>query len=237
MHLPSDELRAWSAAYGITLTDRELELFEKYADFLVEYNAKVNLTAITQPQEIAEKHFLDSLLLLAAVQPEKGARIIDVGTGAGFPGVPVKIVRPDMQLTLLDSLNKRLVFLGQLAQKLGLEWQEVHARAEEAGRQNVYRENFDIATARAVAPLSVLCEYCLPFVRIGGIFIALKSRGAQTEIGDANRAISLLGGKLREVRTYTLPQQGERSLIIVEKISQTSSKYPRPSAKMAKSPL
>ena len=158
---------AAAAAEGFELTARQLEQFDQYAQFLVEYNEKVNLTAITDPEGIEVKHFLDSLMLLKAVELPEGASVIDVGTGAGFPSVPAKIVRDDLRLTLLDGLNKRIVFLGELSRRLGQENTALHARAEEAARGEL-REQFDLATARAVADLRVLAEYCLPFVKVGG---------------------------------------------------------------------
>lgn len=169
---------AAAAAEGFELTARQLEQFDQYAQFLVEYNEKVNLTAITDPEGIEVKHFLDSLMLLKAVELPEGASVIDVGTGAGFPSVPAKIVRDDLRLTLLDGLNKRIVFLGELSRRLGQENTALHARAEEAARGEL-REQFDLATARAVADLRVLAEYCLPFVKVGGVFAALKGPTAR----------------------------------------------------------
>ena len=179
--IPRDDLRAWCVPFGLDMSDALLDQLDVYAEFLVEYNQKVNLTAITDPAGIAVKHFLDSLLLLAAADIPAGASLIDVGTGAGFPGVPVHLMRDDLHLTLLDSLNKRIGFLQELCQRLNVNASLLHARAEDAGRDPSLREQFDFATARAVASLPVLCEYCLPFVRVGGIFAALKSRNAAEE--------------------------------------------------------
>lgn len=234
--IPCDQLREWCASYGLAADEQLLNRLDNYAQFLIEYNEKVNLTAITDPAEIAQKHFLDSLLLLAAAKIPEGASLIDVGTGAGFPGVPVRLARPDLHLTLLDSLNKRVVFLRELCTRLDIEADVFHARAEDAAH-TALREQFDFATARAVASLPVLCEYCLPFVKVGGMFAALKSRSAAEELEASRKALSLLGGRLEEEKVFLLPDSSERRILLIRKISQTPPKYPRPSAKMAKNPL
>lgn len=235
--IPTDKLKGWAEREGILLDGQMLSQFEEYARFLYAYNEKVNLTAITEPEEIARKHFLDSLLLLAALPVPKGARVADVGSGAGFPGVPLKIARPDLSLTLIDSLNKRITFLQELSGRLRLPCEALHLRAEEAGRQKGLRGQFDLAAARAVASLPVLCEYCLPLLKMGGVFAALKSRGVEEELQAAGRAISLLGGELMPLRRFSLPGGEERAFVLIKKISQTPTQYPRPSAKMAKNPL
>lgn len=235
--IPTDKLKEWAGQQGILLDAQMLARFEEYAQFLCAYNEKVNLTAITEPEEIAAKHFLDSLLLLAALPVPKGARMADVGSGAGFPGVPLKIARPDLSLTLIDSLKKRILFLQQLSGRLEMPFEALHLRAEEAGRQKGLRGQFDIAAARAVASLPVLCEYCLPLLKIGGVFAALKSRGVEEELRAAERALSLLGGEMLPLRRFSLPGGEERAIVLIKKISQTPTQYPRPSAKMAKSPL
>ena len=232
-----DLLRMGAEGFGVPLDAGQLERFDLYARMLVEWNERMNLTAITEPGEIVVKHFVDSLTLLAAVRPPEGARLIDVGTGAGFPAVPLKIARPDLQVTLLDSLQKRLTFLGELSAALGQENACVHARAEEAGRDPAFRERFDLATARAVAHLRELCEYCLPFVKPGGRFVALKGGDMAVELAESEKAVRLLGGKVEELRPLKLPDGSGRTLVVVKKISQTSTKYPRPHAKMAKNPL
>ena len=243
-----------AAALNITLTGRQTEQFERYAELLCEWNQRVNLTAITDPTGIAILHFADSLSVAANIPPRQGASLIDVGTGAGFPGLALKILRPDLRLLLLDSLNKRVNFLRCVTQELGL--QEVfalHARAEDAGRQSEYRERFDYATARAVASLPALCEYCLPFVKKGGLFIAQKGPNPKEEIAAAQKAITILGGKLDGVFEFNLParrgrgpqrpEEAEehsfpaRSIIAIQKISQTPREYPRNAAKMSKNPL
>lgn len=232
-----DYLKASARECGILLSGLMEEQFDRYAGLLVEWNQKMNLTAITEPDEIAVKHFVDSLAPLALFSLPEGARVIDVGTGAGFPGIPWKIARPDLELTLLDSLNKRVGFLREVLSQLGLPGEAVHARAEEGGRRPEYRERFDVATARAVANLTVLAEYCLPYVKVGGYFAALKSGQVEEELGQAKGAIRLLGGKCRDVISYTLPDGSGRSLILIEKISHLSPKFPRSSAQMAKKPL
>ncbi len=225
-----------AAEYGFDLTAHQLEQFDLYARLLVEWNEKMNLTAITQPRDIVIKHFLDSILALKAVELPQGASLVDVGSGAGFPSVPMLILRPDLKLTLLDSLNKRLIFLEALLQELGLEATRLHARAEEAGK-GAQRQQFDCATARAVAQLNKLCEYCLPLVKEGGTFLALKGADAQAEADAAAKAIKLLGGSLQEAKAYTLPDGDKRALLVIKKISQTPPKYPRPSAQISKAPL
>ena len=225
-----------AAEYGFELTPQQLEQFDLYAKLLVEWNEKMNLTAITQPRDIVIKHFLDSILALKAVELPQGASLVDVGSGAGFPSVPMLILRPDLKLTLLDSLNKRLIFLEALLQELGLEATRLHARAEDAGK-GAQRQKFDCATARAVAQLNKLCEYCLPLVKEGGTFLALKGADAQAEADAAAKAIKLLGGSLQEAKAYTLPDGDKRALLVIKKISQTPPKYPRPSAQISEAPL
>ena len=205
-----------------------------YADFLVEYNKNVNLTAITAPREILVKHFIDSVAPLNFLNIPNGASIIDVGTGAGFPSVPMKIFRPDLKLTLLDSLDKRITFLKLLCDKLEIDAEFIHGRAENISKTTEYREKFDFACARAVANLSTLSEYCLPFVKVGGSFISLK--GPNENIETASSAIELLGGELSEVNDYEIDGEG-RCLVIIKKVSQTPPKYPRNSAQIKKKPL
>ena len=231
------QLKAYADGIGVALEEGMLGQFDRYAEILLDWNSRMNLTAITKPEEMVVKHFVDSLTLLTVLKVPQGAKGIDVGTGAGFPGVPVKIARPDVQLTLLDSLNKRVNFLQALSQALGQENLCLHARAEEAGRKDGMREQYDFATARAVAHLRELSEYCLPFVRAGGYFAAMKSGQAEQELEEAKAAIRLLGGKVEQVEKMQLPDGSGRSIILIKKISQISSKYPRPSAKIAKFPL
>lgn len=232
-----ERLKAYSAAFGVQLTDTQLEQFDLYAKMLVEWNEKINLTAITKPQEIVVKHFVDSLALLSAVELPQNASLIDVGTGAGFPSVPIKIARPDLKVTLLDSLNKRLIFLAELSKALEQENICVHFRAEEAGQKKEYRERFDVSTARAVAHLRELSEYCLPFVKVGGVFASMKSGEIDLEIEEAETAIQLLGGKIETIKRFELPDSSQRTIVVVKKISQTVTKYPRPHGKIVKKPL
>ncbi len=232
-----DYMKAISMAEGMELTDLQLEKLDRYAELLVEWNEKINLTAITEPDEIAVKHFLDSLLLLKSVEVSEGGQIIDVGTGAGFPSLPCALVRSDLKLTLLDSLNKRIIFLEEVTRELGREAACIHARAEEGGRNPALREKFDLATARAVASMRELSEYCLPFVKVGGIFAALKGYEIEEELNEAKAAIRLLGGEIQEVQKKILPDGSRRGIVLIQKISQTSTKYPRPSAKIKKNPL
>lgn len=232
-----DLLREHVASFGVSLDTSQLEAFDRYAALLVEWNKKMNLTAITEPGEIVVKHFVDSLTLLSVYPIPEGARLIDVGTGAGFPSVPLKIARPDLQLTLLDSLNKRIIFLRVLSEVLGQENECIHARAEEAGREALYREQYDCAVSRAVARLYELSEYCLPFVRVGGTFAALKGGDCTEECAEAARAIHQLGGEEAAVNRLQLPDGSGRAIVLIKKRSQTSTKYPRPHAKIAKNPL
>lgn len=209
-----------------------------YKDLLKEWNEKINLTAITDDEGVALKHFADCLLLFKYVDIKSGASLIDVGTGAGFPGLVIAAARSDINVTLLDSTGKKLKAVKDIADNMGLKNVTVlHSRAEEAGRSADYRERFDYATARAVAQLNVLCEYCLPFVALGGSFISMKGAAAKEEIGAAKSAVSLLGGKTERVNTFEIPDCGERCIIEIKKISQTSPKFPRASAKIAAKPL
>ncbi|MGN0548500.1 MAG: 16S rRNA (guanine(527)-N(7))-methyltransferase RsmG [Acutalibacteraceae bacterium] len=222
---------------GVFLDDTALERLDKYAELLVETNKTLNLTAITEPDEIVYKHFIDSLSLLTCVEIKNGAKVIDVGTGAGFPGVVLLIARPDLKITLLDGTNKRLVFIKNVLEEIGLEAEIVHMRAELAGRDIKYREKFDLVTARAVANLNTLAEYCMPFVKVGGIFAPMKSAKTEEEVSAARGAIKTLSGKIAEIKPLNVANCGERYVIITEKISQTPPKYPRASAQISKKPL
>lgn len=222
----------------IPFSEEMIQKYETYAELLVEWNEKINLTAITQPEEICEKHFLDSVLPFYLWEGIKeNAKIIDVGTGAGFPSVPLKIMRNDVEITLLDGLNKRINFLNEVCKSIEIDSCTVHGRAEEMGKSPDFRENFDIATARAVANLTELCEYCMPFVKVGGYFVALKGQGGIDEIENAKNAIKILGGKLDKAIEYSLPNGDSRVLCIIKKISQTPQKYPRNKGQMKKKPL
>ena len=230
-------LISMAKAMGIKITPAQAKQFQTYLELLLEWNEKMNLTAITDPAEVQEKHFLDSLTLLTCCKIKEGAKVIDVGTGAGFPGIPLKILRPDIQLTLLDGLNKRLVFLGEVCSALGMEAERVHKRAEEAGLDKKMRESFDVATARAVAPLNILSEYCLPLVKMKGFFLAMKGPGAQEELEQAEHALDVLGGTDRKIVSLTLPTAGERNIVIVQKKAFTPKNYPRHGGTITKHPL
>ena len=237
MFIPLDLLKEKAAEYGIVLDERALERFDLYARLLVEWNEKINLTAITEPEEIVIKHFLDCLTVFSKVEIKEKAKIIDVGTGAGFPGLVMLIARPDLDMTLMDSLNKRLTVIKDILEKLELNADVVHSRAEDGGQNKAYRERYDFSTARAVSNLRELAEYCLPFVKVGGSFIAMKAAKAEEEIAGAQKAIRTLGGTVAEKHTFELDDAGERNIVLIKKISSTPAKFPRPSAKIAKNPL
>ena len=220
---------------GIDITVGQASTFAALTDFMLDYNQKVNLTRITDPKEIIEKHYIDSILPLTMIDVPRGTKIIDVGTGAGFPSLPMKIFRPDLDITMLDSLRKRITYLELVCKELNVDAVRVNMRSEDAGKDKKYREKYGIAVARAVAPLNVLAEYCLPFVTVGGYFLAMK--GEKDESGDALSAISELGGKITEIKHYNLPSGDKRILIITKKIKETPQKYPRASAAISKKPL
>lgn len=233
--IDKNRLEAKCAALGIALTGPMLDALDQYAEILVEYNQKVNLTAITDPEGIEDKHFADSLLL--ANLPETAGKLVDVGTGAGFPGVVAKIFKPELQLTLMEPTGKRVEFLKYVCAQLGLSGVEfVKERAEEAARK-VWREQFDVATARGVAALPMLSEYCLPLVKVGGVFLAMKGPGAAEELAESGAALKKLGGKGSGVAEFHLPGGDVRNIIRIKKISQTPPVYPRNGGKIAKSPL
>ncbi len=221
---------------GIELDETAVERFCIYFDFLIEYNKKVNLTAITDADGVLKKHFIDCLAFMNYLDIPKSAAVCDIGTGAGFPGVVLKIARPDIEITLIDSLNKRCVFLNQLLEKLSLEGEVLHLRAEEAGKDKNLRERFDIVTARAVSAINVLAELSLPLVKPGGIWAPLKGPSLADELELAKNGISILGGKLLDVCEYSL-FENQRTIPIFKKISQTPTKYPRVHGKIAKNPL
>ena len=222
---------------GIEPMEEDYVKFSIYCQMLQEWNEKINLTAITDDQGIAVKHFVDSLLPLTMFDLPDHARLIDVGTGAGFPSIPMKLIRPDLQLILLDSLEKRLNFLRNLSTRLGIDAVTLHARAEEAGRDPKHREKYDVATSRAVAAMGVLAEYCLPLVKVGGVLLALKGSSGRQEAEDGKRAIELCGGRVEQIHDYALPNGDPRTLVIVRKISQTPPKYPRNAGQISKRPL
>lgn len=223
---------------NIQLNDTQINQFIDYYEMLTERNKVMNLTAITEFSDVIRKHFLDSLSIVNVYRPES-ERIIDIGTGAGLPGIPLKIAFPNTTIVLMDSLNKRIRFLEEVIEKLNLvNITAVHGRAEDYGRDLSYRESFDICTSRAVARLSTLSEYCMPFVKKGGRFIPYKSGSITEELNEANRAIKILGGAVLENNKFEISQTDiKRSLIQIKKLSKTPEKYPRPAGKPSKEPL
>lgn len=224
--------------FGVIIDEKIAERLNKYGNLLLEWNEKINLTAITEPEAVLYKHFYDCILFLKVCRLEKGSSIIDVGTGAGFPGMVLKIVRPDLKVTLLDSLNKRLVFLNEVINELGLEGIEtVHMRAEDAGKSKIHRENYDVATARAVASLPVLLEYCTPLVKKDGIFLSMKGPSAREELSLCENAIKVLNLSEPNIICETLTGDEQRAFITFKKLSQTPPKYPRKPSDISKQPL
>lgn len=224
--------------FGVEITEEIKEKLNLYGNLLLEWNEKMNLTAIKEPEEVLFKHFYDCILFFKNVNVPQNAALIDVGTGAGFPGMVIKITRPDIKVTLLDSLNKRLVFLNEVISQLGLKGIEtVHSRAEDAGKNSRYREKFDIVTARAVASMPVLSEYCMPLVKKGGQFVAMKGPSAKDEIALSPNALKILGADKPQIFTETLTGDEQRLFVICKKISQTPSKYPRKPSDISKQPL
>ena len=204
MVINKELLSSNAASLGVDLSEDMLDKFDLLASLLIEQNKTMNLTAITQPNEVVVKHFADSLSLLSAIEVPQGAKVLDLGTGAGFPGLPLLIARPDIRLTMVDSTAKKLAYVASTLDKLSLSAETLHARAEEAGKDPAYREQYDIVCSRAVAALNVLCEYCLPFVKVGGTFVAMKSAKAQEELQLAEKAISTLGGKMIGQKLHSL---------------------------------
>ena len=233
--IDKERLHSLALQSGIELDQTALDRFDTYAELLVEWNGKMNLTAITEPEEIEVKHFLDCLMLPKYFDLGNTKTVIDVGAGAGFPSVPLLIYNPDLCLTMMDAINKRLTFLDTAIHAIGLEANLVHARAEDSGQDKNYREMFDLATARAVAPMNVLAEYCLPFVKVGGYFVALKGSNDDTE--QAKDAIATLGGEVVSNVSYKLNGTEPRSIVVVKKISQTPTQFPRKAKKISAKPL
>ena len=225
------------AEFGLELSTEATERLEAYGNLLLLWNEKFNLTAITEPEEVLYKHFYDCLLFFSAVKVETGARVIDVGAGAGFPSLVLKIARPDINITMLDSLNKRVAFLEEALCALSLNGNAVHARAEDAGQDPQMREKFDISCARAVGGLNVLSELCVPFVKPGGLFVAMKGGEAENEVAAAKGAFKTLGMGEAEIIRRKLRENENRSFITAKKISQTPPKYPRNPAKIKKAAL
>ena len=224
---------------SIVLNDKQIQQFEQYYNILVEWNKVMNLTAITKYEEVIEKHFLDSLTIVDAINMEKIETLIDVGTGAGFPGIPLKIAFPHLKVTLLDSLNKRIKFLNEVIDLLDLDdIKAIHGRAEDYAKQAEYREQYDICVSRAVANLATLSEYCLPYVKVDGLFVPYKSGEIDEELKSSEKAVSILGGKVEEVVKFQLSGTDiGRSFVKIHKIKETKKKYPRKAGMPTKEPL
>ncbi len=224
---------------GLEMDQKNINDFTLYKELLKEWNEKINITTITDDFEIDIKHFIDSITPLTTGLFKDNIKVIDIGTGGGFPGLPLKIMKRDLDVLLVDSTMKKINFLNDVINKIGLEKiQAIHGRAEEMGRDPIYREKFDVAISRAVAQLNTLCEYCLPFVKVGGYFISMKGSDIDEELKEASNSIKVLGGKLKEVKLIKLPLSDiNHSLIIIEKIKETATKYPRGGGKPRKKPL
>jgi len=233
-HLKEDAL-----LFGINLSEKQLEQFYTYYQMLIDWNEKINLTAITDFDEVLKKHFLDSLSIGRILKQDSSVSILDIGTGAGFPGIPIKIAFPNTNITLMDSLNKRVNFLNEVINTLGLEKIEsIHGRAEDFAKKGMLRENFDICVSRAVANLSSLSEFCLPYVKVGGKFISYKSEKALEELDTSKKAIDILGGGNVHYDEFKLPGTDfSRTLISIEKIKETPNKYPRKAGTPVKQPI
>ena len=226
-------------AIGITLDEKQKQQFDKFYELLVEWNKVMNLTGITEYEEVNEKHFVDSLSIVKAIDMSQVKSVIDIGTGAGFPGIPLKIAFPHLKVVLLDSLNKRINFLNTVIAELGLENIEtIHGRAEDFAKQAEYREQFDLCVSRAVANLATLSEYCIPYVEKGGMFVPYKSGEIDEEVEQAKKAVHVLGGKLEDVIKFQLPgTEIGRSFVVIKKVQNTAKKYPRKAGLPSKEPI
>lgn len=227
------------SALGVDLSDKQYEQFDKFYELLVEWNKVMNLTGITDYEEVNEKHFIDSLSIVKAIDISKIQTVIDVGTGAGFPGIPLKIAFPHLKITLLDSLNKRIKYLDTVIETLGLEEiHTIHGRAEDYARKEEHREKYDLVVSRAVANLSTLSELCIPYTKVGGIFVPYKSGEIEEEVEHAQTAIKVLGGKQKEIVKFTLPESDiSRSFVKICKVKNTGKKFPRKAGLPAKEPI
>jgi len=223
----------------LSISEKQEEQFMRYYELLVEWNKVMNLTGITEFDEVMRKHFLDSLSIVKAIEKKENIRILDVGTGAGFPGIPLKIMFPEWDVVLLDSLNKRIKFLNEVIEQLGLERIcTIHGRAEDFARKEEYREKFDLVVSRAVANLSSLSEYCLPYVKEQGIFVSYKASNVEEEVKEAKKAVTVLGGSLDKIVEFQLPDTDiDRTLLVIQKIKKTSGKYPRKAGLPSKEPI
>lgn len=227
-------LKSGLIEYGYELSKNKENDFAEFSQLLVEWNKKMNLTAVTEDKEISIKHFLDSVVPIFSFDIKENSKIIDVGTGAGFPGVPIKIIRPDLDFTFLDSLNKRITFLNEVSNQLSFEKAEfVHMRAEDAGKDKKFRGKYDYAVSRAVAPLKVLSEYCIPLLKIGGTFAAFKAFEIEEELNDAKSMIGNLGGKIKDIKEVKIPHSDIiRKIVLIEKIKETPKEFPRKANKI-----
>ena len=235
----NDPLRDSLDKLKIQYNDEQIEQFRSYYELLTEWNKKINLTAITGYEDVVRKHFIDSILICSLLDLNKDIRIIDVGTGAGFPGIPIKILNPDCRIVLLDSLNKRVRFLETVVDELGLDNVEcIHGRAEDVSREKNYRASFDLSVSRAVANLSTLCEYCIPFLKKGGMFVSYKSDKSDDEINGSENAVRTLGSEITSVKEIALPETDiVRKFVMITNIKQVSNIYPRKAGIPAKDPL
>lgn len=234
-----ERLQSKAEQLGIRLSEKQLEQFQCYYERLIEKNKVMNLTAITEYEEVVDKHFIDSILLGSVKELSGKKRVIDVGTGAGFPGIPLKIVYPELEITLLDSLNKRVKFLDEVIEELGLTGiQAVHSRAEDLAQDAAHRQQYDICVSRAVANLATLSEYCIPFVKQGGYFISYKSTQIEEELKQAKKAVQVLGGTLEQVETMQIPGTTiERQFVMIRKTGTTPKKFPRKAGTASKTPI
>ena len=234
-----ERLREKAAAFGIKLSDHQLDQFETYYEMLVEKNKVMNLTAITEKNEVIDKHFADSLALIKSGVSLTGQKILDIGTGAGFPGIPLKIAFPELEIVLLDSLNKRIKFLNEVIEALGLEKiTAIHGRAEDYAKDAAYREKYDLCVSRAVANLATLSEYCLPYVKVGGMFIPYKSGEIDEEVKGSKKAVKVLGGEIEDVVKFELPGTDiGRSFVKIHKVKNTAKKYPRKAGMPSREPI
>lgn len=234
-----NQLKEDALQFGVELNEKQLSQFQKYYEMLIEWNEKINLTAITDFEEVLMKHFLDSISIGHFIKQDESISILDIGTGAGFPGIPIKIAFPDTKVTLMDSLNKRVSFLNEVIKELHLiDISAIHGRAEDFAKEDLLREKFDLCVSRAVANLSSLCEFCIPYVKVGGKFISYKSEKANQELVASENAIKILGGGNVICNEFLLPIiEGKRTLVCIEKISNTPDKYPRKAGTPIKKPL
>lgn len=234
-----EELRRKAKLIGVSLTDEQCDQFQTYYEFLIEKNKVMNLTGITDKEEVIDKHFIDSLALASKFDLTKNWKILDLGTGAGFPGIPLKIAFPHLEVTLLDSLNKRIKFLDEVIEMLSLsKIHTIHGRAEDFAKKGKLRNEFDLCVSRAVANLSSLSEYCIPYLKKGGFFISYKSGNVEEEVKQAQNAIHILGGKLQDVKEFKIPETDiSRTFVMIEKRKETPNKYPRKAGLPSKDPL